>query len=193
MQGFLAEQRDAVRGVVGEVAGATYAETFGGSEVERIEVIDLAPGPRTTRVADIGTTGSLPEGTYDCLIVTQVMQYVPDVAASIGNLIRALRPGGTLLLAVPALTPHDARESLDGDYWRFWPAGLAHLLATAAPRSPRSVVGYGNLLATTAFLHGVAAEELKPSELSRQDGRFPVVVCARVDAPPEGPTFGAGL
>lgn len=180
---FLEGQREAVVGVVGEVGEANYARRFAGAELRRIEVIDRDPRDGTTVVADIGVSGSLPAASFDCLIVTQVLQYVPDVGEALRNLIQALRPGGTLLVAVPALTPRDVREPLAGDYWRFAPAGMAHLVHAAAPWMPNSVVAYGNLLSATAFLHGLAAEELSRSELARQDDRFPILVCARVDVP----------
>ena len=39
---------------------------------------------------------------------------------------------------------------------------------------------YGNLLSCTAFLYGLAAEELRPDELHVADPEFPLIVAARV-------------
>lgn len=186
MEHFLGAHRGAIRGVVGEVAERTYADRLGGSRPQRVEVIDRAPRSGTTVVADLGVRGSLDEGVFDCLIVTQVLQYVPDPEEAVRNMAQALRPGGSLLLAVPALAPHDPHELDDADLWRFWPAGLERLLRLAAPNGESTVVGYGNLTAATAFLHGIAAEELTPAELAAVDRRFPVVVCARMELPSAG-------
>lgn len=180
---FLARHRADVSGVVGEVEDDVYIRRFG-SGVTRTEIIDVDAGnPAATLVADLGTPGCLPEASFDCLIVTQVLQYVPALEVAVRELVRALRPGGSLLLAVPALTPHDDYEDDDQDLWRFWPAGLRHLLAGAAPDASTTIVPYGNLRAAIAFLHGISAEELREDELAQLDRRFPVVVCARLELP----------
>jgi SAM-dependent methyltransferase len=181
---FLAANTDALRGVVGEVADDGYTRAFGGDAVERGEVIDLDPAnPRATVIADLADPGALPTRAFDCLVVTQTLQYLPDPEASLGGIARSLRPGGHLLLSVPALTPHDAKEPDAIDHWRFWPAGVESLLRRAFPGASATVHAYGNVLAATAFLQGLAAEELRPDELAHHDARYPIVVCARVDVP----------
>ena len=185
MEEFLASNADAIRGVVGEVADRRFTEHFGGDAVSRSEVLDLDPdNPEATLVVDIARAGALPVATFDCLIVTQVLQYVAQPTVAVRELVGALRPGGTLLLAVPALTAHDPHEELTTDRWRFWPAGLVALIEQAAPEATAHVAGYGNLVATIALLHGLCAEELDEHELGYLDERFPVVVCARVDVRP---------
>lgn len=180
-EAFLAVHASTVRGTVGEVAGDEYARHFGGNDVDRIEIIDVDPeNSRATLLADLTCEGSLPAGTFDCLIVTQTLQYVPDPAIALRTCADALRAGGTLLLAVPALTPHDDLEPADTDYWRFWPAGVRKLVLDAfPPQTDIEVMGLGNLITAVAFLHGLASEELSPDEFDRHDPRFPVVVHAR--------------
>jgi SAM-dependent methyltransferase len=184
MERFIAANATCIRGVAGEIADDTYTTRHGVDRLERVEIIDLDPAnPAATMVADLNVAGSLPAGTFDCLIVTQVLQYVLDPGAVVRELVRALRPGGTLLIAVPALTPHDTYEAIEGDRWRFWPAGLRHLLLQAAPASSPEVVASGNLVAATAFLQGISADELSRADLARHDPRFPVVVCGRLGLP----------
>lgn len=186
MERFLAAESHAIRGVVGEIAEPQYAVSFGGPHVRAIEVIDLDPrNPRATVVADLADPDALPPDAFDCLIVTQTLQYLADPGAALRGLARALRPGATLLAALPALAPHDAREPSSQDFWRFWPAGVTDLLARALPTSAIRVVGYGNVLSATAFLHGISAQELSAAELDYVDERFPVVVCARAAVPIE--------
>jgi SAM-dependent methyltransferase len=181
---FLAEHAAAVRGVVGEIAEARYVRQFGDDRLTRVEIIDIDPGnPHATLVADLAESSSLPAATFDTLVVLQTLQYTTSVTAALGNCIQALRPGGSLLLAMPGLTAHDDRIPLEEDRWRFLPAGVDELLRAAAPEARRRVVGYGNLVAALAFLHGISAEELRPRELDRYDARYPVVTCARLDLP----------
>lgn len=184
MGGFLAAHAGGIRGVVGEVAEPQYAVRFGGADVQAIEVIDLDPrNPHATLVGDLAEPDALPPCAFDSLIVTQTLQYLASPETALRGFGRAMRPGATLLGAVPALTPHDLHEPSSTDYWRFWPAGVEALLARALPQSTVTVVSYGNLLAATAFLHGISAEELSHAELDHVDDRFPVVVCFRTDLP----------
>jgi SAM-dependent methyltransferase len=181
---FLRSQADALRGVVGEVSESRYTVEFGGDRVERVEVIDIdADNPKATIVTDLARPGGLPRDTFDCLVIIQTLQYTSPLNEALRTCLDALVPGGTLLLALPALTPHDPRIPEDRDYWRFLPAGVTALLHAAAPEARLHVQGYGNLVAALAFLHGVSAEELRPDELAHEDPRFPVLVCARVDVP----------
>jgi SAM-dependent methyltransferase len=189
LERFLAEEASAIQGVVGEVAESRYAVTFGGHRVDHVEVIDIdASNPHATIVADLSDAGGLPAGAFDCLLVVQTLQYTPSPEVALANCLRSLRPGGVLLLAVPALAAHDDNERPEDDHWRFWPGGVVSLLSLLAPEANSRVVAYGNLTAAIAFLHGLAAEELRDDELTRQDQRFPVVVCARVTLPvgPDG-------
>lgn len=183
---FLVAHADAIRGIVGEVAEATCARVYGGEAVERVEVIDLDPtNTAATLVADLTDPDALPADRFNCMLLMQTLQYLPDPLRSLQGIGRSVRPGGCLLLAAPALTPHDAKEADGGDYWRFWPAGLESLIRRALPGATCTINAYGNVLAATAYLYGLSAEELRDDELAYHDPRYPVVVCARVDLPSE--------
>jgi SAM-dependent methyltransferase len=184
MAQFFSTHAETFRGVAGEVASSSYLEEFGGSRVEEISVIDNDPdNKQATMIADLGVAGSLPRGYFDLLVVTQTLQYVERPEQVIESCMDALRPGGSLLLAVPALTAHDRHEPLGGDYWRFWPAGILRILQGAAPEARHVVTDYGNLLAAIAFLQGLSAEELERDELDHHDPLYPVVICSRLDKP----------
>lgn len=191
MRRYLEAQRGCVRGVVGEVAERRYADLLGGPKVQEVAVIDNDPSnPAATLVADLSSPDALAPASFDCLIVTQVLQYLPRPWLGLQGLVAALRPGGTLLVAAPALTPHDLHEADEGDYWRFWPAGLETVLRDADPSSAVDVRSYGSLVTAVAFLYGLSVEDLRPEELLRQDLRFPVVVCGRLDRPVNDEALG---
>jgi SAM-dependent methyltransferase len=181
---FLHAEAEAIRGIVGEISESRYTDAFGGDRVQRVEVIDVdATNPRATFVADLTRPGSLPVATFDCLLVVQTLQYTHPLGDALRTCLDALTPGGTLLLALPGLTAHDSHVPVEADYWRFLPAGVDALLREAAPQARVIVNGYGNLVTAIAALHGLAAEELSPRELTHHDPGFPVLVCARVDVP----------
>jgi hypothetical protein len=67
--------------------------------------------------------------------------------------------------------------------WRFLPRGLEGAITRACPGATVATGADGNLLATTAFLHGIAAEELRADELDARDPLYPLVTWARVEKP----------
>jgi hypothetical protein len=70
------------------------------------------------------------------------------------------------------------------DFVRFTPAGLKNALVRACPDAAAiDATGYGNLVTAVAFLHGLAAEELRREELDHLDPHFPLVACARLVKP----------
>ena len=121
--------------------------------------------------------GSLPAGYFDCVILTQVLQF-PSPEAALGNLWASIAPGGALLLTVPSLgrvDPHDPGT----DFWRWTPNGMAELLQRVG--LPASVRGYGNVLACVAALWRLSVEELSAEELDVADPRFPLVAYAHAE------------
>lgn len=89
-----------------------------------------------------------PDASFDCVVLTQVLEHVPAPHDVVAECHRLLRPGGQLLVTVPMTwelheTPHD--------FYRYTAFGLEHLLVTAGFRveflRPR-----GSSLATIASL-----------------------------------------
>ena len=176
-----------ITGAVLEVKDPMFTNRFGRA-VERIDLLDIDPrNPAVTLLADLAEAGSLPPEEYDCIIVPQTLQYVSEPATAIANAWQALRPGGVVLVTVPALAPAD--PDLAGlDRWRFTPRGLGSLFERSCPGADVTVLGFGSLVTSIAFLHGLAAEELDASELDARDDRYPILACARVQRPARGST-----
>jgi hypothetical protein len=180
IDGFLASHADDVQGACLEVMNADYAVRFGRTRVSRRDVLDINPAnTHATIVADLGEADSLPEQRFDCVIFTQTLHLIPDMATALANVWRAIAPGGVLLLTVPALGRHDTRKGFHHDRWRVTKTGLEWLL-TRLPDARADSTTYGNVLSCTAFLYGLAAEELHPEELHVKDPAFPLIVAARV-------------
>jgi SAM-dependent methyltransferase len=183
IEGFLERHQDDVSGRVLEVKDDTYTRRFGGDRVERSDVLHPVPGNAVaTIVADLtdSDASALPSDAFDCVILTQVLPFISDVAAALGSVHRVLRPGGVVLATVPGIS-QIVRRDMDawGDYWRFTSLSARSLFEEAFPGGVVEVEAHGNVLAAAAFLYGLSSEELKPEERDHLDPDYEVLITIR--------------
>lgn len=181
IEGFLEENRHDIGGHVLEIRDDGYTRRFG-TGAEKVSILDIdAANPRATIVGDLGDPAALPQDTFDCIICTQTLLLVWDVRSAVSSMQRSLRPGGVLLLTVPGLSRRFPEDGHDGvDLWRFTSAGLERLLAEAfLPGGTVDVRSHGNVLTASAFLYGLAVEELRAADLRRRDPAYEVLLTAR--------------
>lgn len=183
---FLERHAQDIHGRVLEVMDSRYTDRFGVAVTGR-EVLDIdAQNPHATIVADLAAAHAIPADSFDCVILTQVLQYIFDVRAAIAHTWRILKPGGVVLCTVPTANRFSAR-TLRGEYWRFTAAGCDALFRGLGTVELLSVEAPGNVLAGIAFMTGMAAEELPSRALTKSDERFPVVVLVRALKAPRLP------
>jgi len=174
---FLAEHRSSIRGSVLEVKDPTYTQRFG-TGVQRSHVLDVNSGnPRATIVADLTAADALPSESFDCFILTQTLHLIYGVDAALRHAHRVLRPGGVLLVTVPAVIR--VAPPPEPDYWRFTADGCSRLFGDVFGTKQVAVRAYGNVLTCIAFLTGMAHEELSRTELEVEDPLFPLVITVR--------------
>ena len=174
---FLDRWRLDVTGRVLEVKDNNYTRAYGEGRVTRSDVLDIdAANPEATIVADLARAPSIAAETFDCVILTQTLGLIFDAQAAVREVHRILKPGGVVLCTVPASGRISYEEpALDGDFWRFTEASARALFAGAFAPEEFQVSGFGNVLASVAFLHGLAPHELTSAELNTTDPYFPVV------------------
>lgn len=179
---FLAANAEVIRGRVLECGDSAYTTRFGGARVERSDVLHPQPGnPAATLVGDLASGEGIPAAAFDALVLTQVLPFIFDVQAAVRGMHGSLKPGGTALITVPGIS-QISRFDMDrwGDYWRFTDRSLARLLEEAFPGGQVRVEAWGNPLAASAFLYGLAAEELGEAELLHRDQDYQVLLTAVV-------------
>jgi SAM-dependent methyltransferase len=175
---LLAHQAD-IRGRVLEVKDSGYTRRFG-REVTAADAIDIdRSNPHATIVADLTAADAVPSDSYDCVILTQTLQFIYDHRAAIRHVCRVLRPGGVVLVSVPSVSRAIREFDFLDDHWRFTPPSCRALLAEGFGPAQVTVQGRGNVLTCIAFLTGMAAEELSAGELEYDDPDFPLLVTAR--------------
>lgn len=178
---FLSRLKSDIRGHVLEIEDDLYASRFGGRQVQRVDILHVQGGNRrATIVADLSSADSIASGTFDCVILTQTLQFIYDLPPAIKHIHRILKSKGVVLVTVPGIS-QISRYDMDrwGDYWRFTTSSIAKLFESEFPKANLHIEAHGNSLVASAFLHGLAAEELREEELAVQDPDYQVLITAR--------------
>ena len=181
IENFLARHARDIRGCVLEVADNAYTRRFGAERVAQSHVLHAREGnPNATIVADLGCRDAVIPVLFDCIILTQTLQYIYEVRAAVQTLYRILNPGGVLLATFPGIA-QISRYDMDrwGDYWRFTTLSARQLFAEAFSPGNVSVESRGNVLAACALLQGLAVEDLRAQELDCDDPDYELLITLR--------------
>jgi SAM-dependent methyltransferase len=178
---FLEANAMAVHGRVLEIDNRDYTLTYGGARVTQSDVLHLSEYlPGVTMVGDLAGENSLPSGAFDCIILTQTLQFIFDPAAAIRTVHRILRPGGVLLATFPGISKMTGDEEGRWGYsWGYTCRSARRLLGDVFGQDRVEITAFGNAVSATAFLYGLAAEELDPADLERDDLDCPLLFCVR--------------
>jgi SAM-dependent methyltransferase len=180
IEDFLGRHKSDIQGRVLEVADNSYTIQFGGDRVTLSETLHIDPSvPNITYCTDLTHGDGIPDGIFDCIILTQTLQMIYEFPKAIATLHRILKPGGVLLVTVPGVSSADLNEWGDGWLWSFTPPSLRRMMEDQFGKDAAEVGQYGNVLIATAFLYGLAESELRPHEFNVCDPRYPVIVTAR--------------
>jgi SAM-dependent methyltransferase len=80
---------------------------------------DQGEVPATARAEAVkGDALDLPfaDGTFDCVIASEILEHVPEDDKAIAELIRVLKPGGALAITVPRWLPERVCWALSDEY-----------------------------------------------------------------------------
>jgi SAM-dependent methyltransferase len=178
---FLKKNEGSIAGHVVEVGDDRYTKEFGGSKVIKSDVLDQDhPDSSPTIIADLTKADHIPSNSFDCIIITQTLQFIYNINDAVKSLHRILQPGGVLLASMPSVSPI-CRYDMDrwGDYWRFTSAAATRLFGDVFGHENVEVNAYGNVFVSLAFLYGMAAEELTIEELDFHDRDYEALITVR--------------
>ena len=121
---------------------------FGAEKAVRSEVLDIDPlNPEATIIGDLGIAGSLPEGAFDCIILTQTLQYIYDLDNALDNLHRTLVPDGTLLITVPGISAI-GKDETGYWYWEFTELSAKKTILSPAEKGAIASIGVASMPTT---------------------------------------------
>lgn len=185
IEDFLAQCANDIHGRVLEIGDNAYTCRFGGERVSKSDVLfTTQDNPQATIIADLTCADNIASDIFDCIILTQTLQFIYDVRGAIRTLYRILKPGGVLLATFPGIS-QISRYDMEhwGDYWRFTTLSAQKLFTEAFSGDNVTVQAYGNVLTAVAFLHGLISKELSREELDYNDPDYEVLVTVRAMKP----------
>jgi glycosyltransferase involved in cell wall biosynthesis len=174
IENFLQKEGASIRGRALEIGDNSYTMQFGHATVSQSDVLHVND-PQASFVGDLSDAPHIPDNTFDCLVLTQTLHLIYDFKSALQTCYRILKPGGTLLLTVPGITPIDRGEWRETWYWTFTDRALHHLLAETFPGGSVEISSFGNVHVATAFLYGMGLPELDPASLDFYDPQFQVI------------------
>ena len=163
---FLKQNQSLITGSVLEIAESTYSKQFG-HDISSYEVLHYDDSnKKATIVGDLTKPETLPRERIDCFICTQTLNFIFDVPKAIEGSYKVLKQGGTLLCTVSGIS-QISRYDMDrwGDYWRFTDLSIRKLMESVFGEGNVEIVTFGNALAATAFLQGLAIDDLPDTSL----------------------------
>ncbi len=149
--------------VILEVGSDTYSRQYFPDITETMQYHVL----RHDQGMDLTDVRTLPQNRYDVFVCTQVFNFIYDVKAAVRGAYYLLKPGGTLLATVQGCVGQVSRTDMKlwGDYWRFTDLGIGKLIGEIFGEDQVKVFPYGNALAATAFVQGMALEDIPDEDL----------------------------
>jgi len=181
VESFLEQHAGDIRGRVLEIGESTYTRRFGGAQVTKSDVLFVREGnPDATIVADLSNAPQIPDASFDTLVVTQTLHLIYDAPAAVRTMHRILKPGGVLLLTVPYITQvPNGTEWANTWYWAFTHLAVQRMLGEQFGNAQVAITDFGNVLAASAMLYGLSAQDLTRDELNTCDPDYQVIIGAR--------------
>ncbi|MDR2407565.1 MAG: class I SAM-dependent methyltransferase [Bacteroidales bacterium] len=178
---FLGDNSQYIRGSVLEIAESTYSRKFG-SRVISYEILHYDDSnKKATIIGDLTRLETLPEGIADCFICTQTLNFIFDVGKAIEGSYKLLKDGGCFLCTVSGIS-QISRYDMErwGDYWRFTDLSIRRLMEAVFDKANVEIVTFGNALAATAFLKGLAVDDFPhPEVLDVNDEDYQITIGIR--------------
>jgi hypothetical protein len=90
-----------------------------------------------------------------------------------------VKPGAVVLATFSGISPTSDPAWSDYWCWGFTPVSARRLFEECFVPAHLTVEAHGNVLAATAFLHGLAEQELRPEQLDHRDSGYAIVITVR--------------
>jgi len=178
IENFLDDRKDLIKGVVLEIGDNKYTKMFG-FKVTKSEVLtyNIDDSRKNVIIGDLTKYDNLQNDKYDCIILTQTLNFIYDYKKAILGVYHLLKEGGSVLVTssgISQISEYDNERW--GDFWRFTENGLMKSFEEVFPKENIIIKSYGNVLSSISYLHGISSEELTEKELGYNDPNYPLLI-----------------
>jgi len=181
---FLQTESGHIHGRILEIGDNDYTLRFGKEKVTQTDILHVDPSNKAaTFIGDLAHAPQIPDGIFDCIILTQTLHLIYNFEDAIRTCHRILKPGGTLLFTSPGITNIDQGEWKNTWYWSFTEASVKRMMQNSFPKENITVSTYGNVSVAAAFLYGMGLNEISEKELHHNDPHYPVIITAKMIKP----------
>ncbi len=184
IENFLAAQSARIRGRVLEIGDNEYTLRFGAAAVTQSDILHVdEKDTKATFTGDLSNAPQLPDDSFDCIVLTQTLQFIYNHNDALKTCFRILKPGGSLLLTVPGISHIDHGEWNNLWFWSFTRQSVRKLLGDIFSPDKINVEIYGNVMVAAAFLYGMGRSELSRTQLDHSDPNYQVIITATAIKP----------
>lgn len=177
---FLHDQANCIRGRVLEVGDNEYTMRFGSGRVAQSDILHVTDSnSKATIIGDLSHAPQIADNSFDCIILTQTLQMIYDFRAALETCFRILKPGASLLLTVPGLSPIDHGEWKYTWLWSFNELSVQKLLGEHFDAAGTAIRVDGNVAVASAFLYGLGLPDVPVDMLDYTDPHYPVIISAK--------------
>jgi len=179
LEDFFIKNASHITGNVLEVGDRNYTMKYGTQVESYVLHYGNIKSSKYEVYGDLVTGKGLEENFYDCIILTQVLAFVPDIVATIDNIYKALKLGGRIIITDCGITPIGRYEkNRYGHYWSFTTKSMNYLFDDE--RFDKNIVSYGNVKTACAFLMGMSYREINNTDLNYTDEDYQLVIAANI-------------
>lgn len=174
---FIESNKQYINGKVLEIGDNTYTSRFGNNVITS-DILHLTnENEKATIIADLTKCDMIPSDIYDCIILTQTLNFIFDFQSALFNVHRILKPNGHLLVTLSGISQmSNYDDERWGDYWRFTPKSTKLIFEKHFKTNNFEIKTFGNVLSSIGFLTGLSSHELKKSELNYSDSNYPLII-----------------
>jgi len=98
IENFLGRHEKDIKGKCLEVLGNDYTMRYGAGKVIKSDILDIDRNNKNATVyGDLRHLDDTADNQYDCVILTQVLQFIDEYEAAIKECFRILKPGGGII------------------------------------------------------------------------------------------------
>ena len=178
---FLNDNSKYIQGICMEVADDYYIRTFGKEKVKKSIISHVKGWGEKSLKINFETGEGVKDNFVDCLIFTQVMQYIYDVKKAFINIYRILKPGGVALITLPGIKSLSLFDDENwGEKWSFTPKSAKILCDEVGENIKYEICSYGNVKMSVAYLYGLCVEDLNEEDFKYNDPQYPFLISIKI-------------